>query len=251
MNKLIVEAPSIEEVENDLLQSEGLEEAKLIPLDKISEEEAFLIRRYLDGVELTDIERDKVKEILTRFRPALHKYNPDEMVKNITKNEDIILSEKEFLEMEDTYDDVVTIPFSYPRGNRIIRMHFDVYPITDSQAVLDIQNNLSMFQDLTEKEANVYQKMQTDEVLSREEQIIKASVEEKINDATRTNTKQIIVEFLSMQCKFAGCDSRYEDMREVFNRIPLLYLALLFQKVQEISKLGNVDTEQVFQEFSN
>ena len=107
-----------------------------------------------------------------------------------------------------------------------------------------------MFKDLTESEAEVYAKMQQDEPLTREEEIIRASVERKIEEATQQNTKQIVIEFLAMQVKFHGCDSSYEDMKKVFERIPLLYLATLFRRVQEIANLQDLEAEKVFQEFS-
>ena len=245
------EPPAPEEIEEEILETDGIEEAKLIPTESVTPEEAILLHRYTHNDRLNSDEREQIKQILRRYRPALYKYNPDEKIATLHKNEEIIHDEKEFLRMEDSFNEVVTIPFNLPVGDTIHRMHFDVYPITDSQAVLDIQNNLSLFRDLTENEATVYQKMQNCAALSREELIIRESVERKINEATQQNQKQIIVEFLAMQCKFKDCDSSYEDMKQVFSRIPILYLALLFQRVQDISNLSSLDADKVFQEFSN
>lgn len=241
----------ISDIEAELMVTDWKQEAEQIPIEALSSEEQLILLKFLNDNELTNDEQDQLQQILAQYRPAIQKLKPQEQLENLKLNEQIILDEKQFLELEDDFDRIHTVPFSYPQGNKTIRMHLDIYPISDSQAILDIQNNMSLFKDLTEKESDVYQKMQTGQALTREELLIQENIQNKINKATQENQKEIMVEFLAMQCKFHDCDSSYDDMKKVFTRIPIVYLAVLFQKVQEYSNLSDVNVEEVFREFGS
>ena len=74
--------------------------------------------------------------------------------------------------------------------------------------------------------------------------------EKTIEQIAQENTEQTIIEFLSMVLKFHQQDTDPEAMKQVLSKIDLSYLTLLFNKVQEMCHIGNVNTDEVFREFS-
>ena len=241
--------PSIEEIENELFMGRWREEAKQLPLKYLSPQEQALIQRYINNGILSPDEEEQVKEILEQYRPALMKIKPAETIENAEKNAQYIEDEKAFLELIDATSEIQVIPFTFMKGEKTYRMKFDLYPLTDSQAITDITSNLSMFQDLTEDELITYNKIQHGETLTREEILLRASVEEKIQQATTQNTRRTVIEYLAMQLKFHGKDSSQEVMKQTFSRIPDVYLSLLFDEVQERNHISDLKAEKVFQPF--
>lgn len=246
-----IEEPSIEEIENELFNTTWREDAKELPHDYLTSPEQEVIQKYIEYKPLTEKEVAEVKMLLRRYRPALIKEQPQETINRAVENINYVNDEKAFLQLVDEQDQIQTIPFTFKKNNKEYRMHFDIYPVTDSQAILDIQNNLSMFKDLTEEEAQIYQKVQSGQTLTREEEQVRQHIQDKIEQATQQNTKQIIIEYLSMQLTFTGKASCPDCMKKVFKRVPLVYLAVLFQKVQEINNIADVKVDQVFQEFNH
>lgn len=247
MNNGYIPPLAVDKVEDRLLDTRGLEEAKQIPLDMVEPEEALILSEYINGT-LPHTQREELKKILQRYRPAIQKYQPVETIKNVKENIELIEDEKAFLELVDTYDEVETITMYYPIGGVERKMVLDVFPITDSQAILSIQDNLSIFKDLTDKEKEVYNKNQSGTTLTREEEIIITSINKKIEQATKQNELEIVCEFLAMQTKFHGKNSTYEEMLNVYQHMKPAYLALLFQKVQSMQNLDSLDIERVFRE---
>ena len=43
-------------------------------------------------------------------------------------------------------------------------------------------------------------------------------------------------------------DSTYESMKELYNRMQIGYRALLFQRVQQMSGLGDIDVDRAFRD---
>ena len=245
-----IQEPSIEEIEQQLFEGRWKDEAKLIPTEYLPDDEKKLIETYITGEQLRPDEEEKVKEILDRFRPALLKVEPDVVLENVEENTQYINDEKTFLSLVDESEEVQVIPFTFYIGDRKFQMKFDLYSLTDSQAITDITENLSMFKDMTDDELITYSKMQNGETLTREELLVRASLERKIQKATVQNTRDTLIEYLSIQLKFHGQDTSIEDMRKVFAKIPNAYLSLLFDEVQRRNHLGDLDTEEVFQPIS-
>ena len=230
----------IKSIEEELLLTDWLEEARQIPLDMVTPLEKHYLTKYLDKeVVLDDEEKEILTSILEKYRPALQKVQPGEVLENLEGNTRIVEDEKAFLEYCDEFD----------QGSNCYRMKFDLYPLTDSEAITSIGANLAMFKDFTDEELQTYNKIQNGDNLTREEIIIRAGLEQKIQQATQKNQRQTIVEFLTLQLKFHNKDSSPEAMRKVFQHMPFAYLALLFQEVQNRSHLSDTRLENVFQDF--
>ena len=237
-----------------LLEDEWYKYAQQVPIQDLPGDERRLLEHYLqtypDIRALSDEEVDSISEIIGRFTDAIDKLQPAQTVKNVEDNISIVEDEKEFLRLCDTFEEIQVIPFTYYTSKGTVRMKFDLYPLTDSEAITDITSNISMFKDFTNEEWDVYNKVQQDEKLSHEELLIKARMDEKIRRATQQNQRQTIIEYLSLQLKFHGKDSSITDMREVFKHIPFTFLALLFNEVQQRNHISDLNVDNVFQEFS-
>ena len=242
-----IEQDPITQLEKELMETEWKDEARQIPLDQINRDERIILTRFINDEQLTQTEIDYLAEVLQRYRPALRKHDPTGTIETVQDNIRVVQSEKQFLEMMDNYQREQTITFYYPLGDIEVRLDLMVSPITDSQAILDIGNNLSMFKDLTEQELNIYNKTQQNEPLTREEQIIADAVQRKVEQATKENQGEIMSEFLAMQTKLNE-DSTYESMKELYNRMQIGYRALLFQRVQQMSGLGDIDVDRAFRD---
>ena len=236
-------------IQDQLLKKEWLEEARQIPKEALNLGDAVLIDKTLREEQLTPDELTRLEELLAQYRPALEKLQPEQTMENLEENIQLVEDEKEFLRLVEEYDTVETIHFNYKLHDKTFHLVFDVYPITDSVAVGNISENLSFFRDFSDEEMNVYNKAQRGENLTREELIIQTKLNKKIEQATQENQKDIMVEFLAMQLKFHGRDTTYEEMKKVLSHIHFGYLALLFQRVQQITNLGDVQVENVFQEL--
>jgi len=237
-----------------LLEDEWYKYAQQVPIQDLPGDERRLLEHYLqtypDIRALSDEEVDSISEIIGRFTDAIDKLQPAQTVKNVEDNISIVEDEKEFLRLCDTFEEIQVIPFTYYTSKGTVRMKFDLYPLTDSEAITDITSNISMFKDFTNEEWDVYNKVQQDEKLSHEELLITARMDEKNRRATQQNQRQTIIEYLSLQLKFHGKDSSITDMREVFKHIPFTFLALLFNEVQQRNHISDLNVDNVFQEFS-
>ena len=239
-----------ESIENILIQEEWVTEAKQIPADTLTIIESNILHKCINKEPMDDNEIKMLQKILAKYRPAIQKIQPAKKVERVQENIDIVNNEKEFLKLVDEYDTVQTLPFNYPVGDKTIHVLFDVYPITDSEAILDIAQNLSFFQDFTDKEKEVYTKIQEGATLTREEKIIQENLSKQIEALSQQNTEETITLFLASQLKFHNQDTSKETMIKVIQKIQLAYRVLLFEKVQEMSQLPNLDTEKVFHPFN-
>lgn len=249
MNDLEIPEPSIEEIEENLYNTRWREEAKQLPLEFLQEHEQYLMKKYINNEPETPEEKQEIKKLLRRFRPAIQEIQPEKLLENVEQNVQYINDENTFLSLVDESEEVQVIPFTFYIGQKKYQMKFDLYSLTDSQAITDITENLSMFQDMDEDELITYSKIQNGEKLSREEMLIRVDLEQKIQKATIQNTRETLIEFLSLQLKFHGQNSSIESMRKVFRKIPNAYLSLLFDEVQKRNHLGDIEVEDVFQPF--
>ena len=242
---------NIERISQELLETEYYEQAKILNKLDIPHSEATLISKYLEVYPnmhlLSDEEVEQVVEVISSYVPSIRKHKPQEMLHNYEENTQTINAYEQFMQLTDKSNQITTIPFSYTMGKQTIDTEFDVYPITDNQAVLDISTELELFKDFTEKEMLIYNKNQQGNNLSREEQIILNSVNKRIQEKTIQQSIPIITEFLSIQLQFKGCNVSRDEMRTALRRIPIKDLLRLYEEVEKILGLDNVTEVEVFQ----
>ena len=98
----------IKSIEEELLLTDWLEEARQIPLDMVTPLEKHYLTKYLDTeVVLDDEEKEILTSILEKYRPALQKVQPGEVLENLEGNTRIVEDEKAFLEYCDEFEQVV------------------------------------------------------------------------------------------------------------------------------------------------
>ena len=244
-----IQAPTVEEIEMELLHNgTWKEEAKQIPLDMVDPRESYILSAYIND-KLNAEDEDELKEILQKYRPALMEVKPAETMDTVKENIELIQDEKAFLEIADQFDEIQVIPFTCYINQQKVRMKFDLYPITDAKSVEDITQNLSLLKDFSEEELITYNKVQTGQELTREEIIIRADLERKLQKINQDYEVKTIREYLAIQLKFHGKDSTIEDMRKVFESIDKQYIYLLYSEVQKRNHLDDLKYEKVFQEF--
>lgn len=250
INDTDANANAIKELENELLTTEWVKEAEQIPLDKVEKAEQIILIKCINRDYLTEDEKTQLKEILQRYRPAIEKLEPVETLENIKNNIQFVEDEKTFLKLVEDNKKNNIITMYYPLNNeQELKLVFDIYPVTDSQAVLGISENLNFFKDFTEKEINIYNDYKNGAAQTREEIAIAENLNKKIEKLTQEKQVEIMQEFLARQTKFHNKNSSYDEMLKVFQNMQLGYVALLFQKVQNITGLADIEVERVFREF--
>ena len=239
----------VDDLEEILLSTEWIDEAKNIPLDALNQQEQLLILKCINKEQFTDDEQEQLQQILAQYRPAIRKVKPDEILENAKANQKLVTDINEFLDISENFNKVQELKFPINVNGNEALLYFDVHPVLDSTAILDM-NKLTIFQDFTQDEFITMSKQKRGENLTREEMLIAKNMEEKLNRLSQDKAKEMILEFLSMQLTFHGQDNTYDEMKTALTRIPLAYLITLFYQVQNMTGVTDVKVENVFQERS-
>lgn len=234
-------------------QTMWIKEAQDIPLDHLEKEELVLINKVLNKQELTDLELDRVDNIIGRYRTAIHEIKPQETLQNVEDNIQYVEDEKALLDLLDNQYELKTLTFNYPLANgKTARIKLDVKPLTDSSAITDLVQDLKIFEDTTEEEQNLYAKIRNGEQLTPEEEQVQQEVQNKINDKIQHESIEsqmtMCRQFLAKQTTLHGKDTPYEVMLEIYEKMQLVYMTQLFSKVMDIINLDSNDIDQLFQE---
>lgn len=237
------------DVEEFVRESDWIIEAQQIPLDKCTPQEQLVLVKCINKEELTPEEQDLLQRVLQQYRPAIQEIKPAEQIENAEHNQQIVDDLNEFLELSESFEQIQPLDFTFSIGGREMTLQFDVHPLLDSTAVLDL-NKLALFKDLTQDELLIFGKGQRGETLTREERIIQEEVDRKLANITEENKKAIITEFLAMTLTFRDKQNTYEEMIQVFQKLPLAILTVLFYRVQQMTGVTDARTEVVFPETS-
>lgn len=236
----------ISSVERELSLTTWKKEAEQIPLGRVTPPERECLIKCIQEQPMTSEETEHLEKILARYRPAITKYKPEETLHNYDQNVQLLSAFDEFMEMTDKQNDIQTLEFAFPLRGKTIKVLFDVYPVVDSQAIMDINNNLELFQDFTQDEMLIYSKDQRDEQMTREELQVLEMINDKLNKKIMQQAIPIATEFLAMQLKFHGEDTSVDDMKTALRRMPVQSLMTLFDTVEKLLHLDE-DSLEVFQ----
>lgn len=236
-------------IENELINTTWIEEAKQIPLDKVTPKEHDILTKFLNQEELTVIELDYLEQVLAQYRPAIQKHKPQEILANYESNKQYVRAEKTFLELlEEQEKETRELKINYPLTNG------ETIPLTltvmkaDSQIITDIQTNLGMFQDFTEQENTVKHKKEQGLPLTREEQLILAELQRKLREKTDESPIEIMVEFLAKTTRIKEePESDYEYMKQVYSKMEFYLLEPIFDRVSKLSGIVTPNAEELFQ----
>lgn len=239
------------EVKRFLSKKEWILDSKEIPTGDLTLAEQMLIEKLQNKEPLTDDELDQVEEILGRYRSAMNELKPTETLENVEKNIIYVQDEKTLLKLLDEEEEIETVTMYYPLNkDKEVKIQIDIKPLKDSQAILDLQSNLSMFTDttITQEENTIYQRSIRGEELTPEEQQMAQMVAEKVNEQTSGHEMEIVYQFLSYQTTLHGQDNTPEQMRQLYEKMDFMYVIQLFNEVQGKINLSNVDVDRVFRQ---
>ena len=239
----------VDDIKQTLLVTEWPEEAEQIPLDVLTLEEQVILLKCRNKAPLNDDELEQLEQILAKYRPAIRKIKPEEVIETVTENQGLVNDINEFLNISEHFTDVQELKFPFTINNQSFTLHLDVHPLLDSTAILDL-GKLSMFSDFTTDEFILLSKKNRGEPLTREEEAITRHMNEKLNKLSEDKVKDMLLEFLSMQLTFHGQENTYDEMKTALSRLPLAYITALFYQVQNMTGVTDVKVDEVFQERS-
>lgn len=234
-------------IEDELLNNEWIEEAKQIPLNKLSKVEQEYITKCINKQIITDDEKEAISEILAKCRPALEKYQPQETLENLENNIQYNNDEKSFLQLLKQQKKEKTLTMNYPLDDGSTYKLELIIERVDSQAVLQLQENFKIFEDLTQQEKNIKSRNDQGYPITREEAIILESLEKKINKKLMANQEEMMIEFLSEHTKIKNEEYNYDYMKQIYQTMDPVYMESLFNKVGKISGLTTPKTDELFQ----
>ena len=239
-------------VRREFLRGTWIEEAKQIPLyDVDSAEERELLIKCIQEDEFTEEEIDKLEKVLGRYREALEKYEPLEAIENLEHNTQLVQDEKSILSLMREAREEQTLTMRYPiSDNETINIKLLVKNEIDAEALDDLQQNLELFADLTQEELETYQKYTHDEQMTREERAIAQHIEDKLREKSAKNITQmrtVAIKFLAKQTRlYDDPDSSEDGMYAIYSEMKLGYLLALFEKVQGMTGVSNIETDNLF-----
>ena len=135
-----------EKMERHLLKTQFPIECEELPFDDLTPEEQIVVIKCKNHDDLTDDEFSLLKKTLVRYREGITKYRPSETVEAFERTENMILTEKEWLDIVDNQFQKnlrVNVPFNeqwYP-------MEFEILPLDDSRVVETLQTHVDLFKD--------------------------------------------------------------------------------------------------------
>lgn len=234
-----------------LLSTQYLEESKQIPLEILENDyEKELISKCRENTDLTEKELTDLKQLLAKYRGALSKINPAEVEENVTKTRRIINSEKELLKLIDNQENYkLEMIYRLPSGEEVL-LNLRVKPLTDSQAISEMQAHVDLFKELNTNERIVWNKaMSGQKIITKEEQKLAEHVLRKYEDKEFNMESKVnkMREFLARQVEFVETDfNTYNQKLKFWKRIEVQTIVDLYNKVREILQLNEVRTEDLF-----
>lgn len=239
-------------IRRELAQTEWVEDALQIPIASVEDKnEQDILLKCIRREELTDIEIDILEEVIGRYQHALRKYEPTETLENIERNEQLVQDEKSILSLMRKSREEQIITMSYPlTKDNVLDLKLIVKNEIDAEALDDLQQNIDLFADLSQDELETYQRYAHDEQMTREERVIAEQIEQKIREKGQSNIpqmRQVAIKFLAKQTRLYGDPhSTEQGMIDIYEEMKLGYLLALFEKVQGMVGISDIDTENLF-----
>lgn len=247
----IDEEEDVKTIERMLLTTEWVEEAEEIPLEEVGREEQLLLLKCINREEFTDEEIDKLEDVLGRFREATRKLKPKETIQNVEKNIQITEDMNTILERMEQAKQTQTLEFNYPLGdNESMKVLLLVNNEIDASTIDDLNENLGLFEDLTQDELKTYSQYSHNEKMTREEKAVARKIEEKIAKMGQTHIDDVrttAIQFLTKQTTIATdptCTPM--QMKTFYEKMTLGPLLALFERVQGMVGLSHVDRDELF-----
>ena len=251
MPKEVVTGDEKEFMDEFLLESQYLTECKQLPLDVLDEDEFAVVEKCLNQEDLTDDELTFLKKVLYRYREAMKKLdvaNSEENVETVRKH---IKSEKELLALIDELEENYKLQMVYClRNGEEVILDLIVKPLTDSQAISEMQTHANLFKELNTNERVVWSKvMQGQTVYTEEENKLAEHIADKYEEQEydMEHKTQGMREFLARQVEFENTSFKtYNQKLKFWNKIEVTTVIDLYQKVRKMLHIDEQKTEELF-----
>lgn len=236
----------------EYLKTEWVEEAKQIPLyDLRDENEKKVISKCILKQDFTETEIDLLEEVLGRYKGAIEKYEPTETLENIEHNEQLVRDEKSILSLMQKSREEQLLTMIYPlSADETIDIQLIVKNEIDAEALNTLQENIELFADLTQDELETFQRYAHNEPQTHEERVIAEQIEQKLREKGQKNITQmreVAIQFLAKQTRIYNDENSTEQgMIEIYKEMKLGYLLALFEKVQTMTGISQIETENLF-----
>ncbi|MBQ2652993.1 MAG: hypothetical protein IJF83_05925 [Methanobrevibacter sp.] len=251
MSKKEVTTEEREFIDKHLLNTQYLTECKQLPLDILEDDEIVVVEKCLNQEDLTDDELAYLKEVLYKYREAMKKLdvaNTEESVEKVRKH---IKSEKELLALIDELEENYTLKMIYrlKNGEEVI-LDLVVKPLTDSQAISEMQAHADLFKELNTNERVVWGKvMQGQTIYTEEEKKLANHIAEKYEEQEYDMETKIagMREFLARQVEFENASFKtYNKKLKFWNRIEVATVVDLYNKVRTMLHIDEEKVEDLF-----
>lgn len=238
-------------IDKHLLKTQYLTECKQLPLDILEDNEVILVEKCLNQEELNDEELQELKEVLYKYREAMKKLdvaNIDESVEKVRKH---IKSEKELLALIDELEENYTLQMVYrlKNGEEVI-LDLIVKPLTDSQAISEMQVHANLFKELNTSERVVWGKvMSGQQIFTEEERKLAEHIAEKYEEREYDMDYKIagMREFLARQVEFENTSFKsYNQKLKFWQKIEVQTIIDLYNKVRQMLHLDEEKVENLF-----
>lgn len=251
MSKKEVTTEEREFIDKHLLNTRYLTECKQLPLDILEDDEIVVVEKCLNQEDLTEEELNYLKEVLYKYREAMEKLdvaNTEESVEKVRKH---IKSEKELLALIDELEENYTLQMVYrlKNGEEVI-LDLVVKPLTDSQAISEMQAHADLFKELNTNERVVWSKvMQGQTIYTEEEKKLANHIAEKYEEQEYDMESKVtgMREFLARQVEFENASFKtYNQKLKFWNRIEVTTIVDLYNKVRTMLHIDEEKVEDLF-----
>lgn len=251
MAKKEVTTEEREFIDKHLLNTQYLTECKQLPLDILEDDEIVVVEKCLNQEDLTEEELNYLKEVLYKYREAMKKLdvaNTEESVEKVRKH---IKSEKELLALIDELEENYTLQMVYrlKNGEEVI-LDLVVKPLTDSQAISEMQAHADLFKELNTNERVVWSKvMQGQTIYTEEEKKLANHIAEKYEEQEYDMESKVtgMREFLARQVEFENASFKtYNQKLKFWNRIEVTTIVDLYNKVRTMLHIDEEKVEDLF-----
>lgn len=231
-------------IEQDLLKTVWVEEAKNIPKEALSTTELDIVNKCIMKADMSKDEITYLKKILQQYRSAIEEYQPNEAIENYETIVTMINTEKELIDIFDNNHNTLLVHL--PFNGKTYGLEFTILPLTDSRAVQSIQAHVDIFQDYSTDKIQLFRDAQTGKQLTREQQLIVEKMNKEINEKATQNRMEIIDDLLVNQLRLPNSSDDEKVRREFWSKFPFNAKVSVFAQIEDNLGLTEYSNEQLF-----
>lgn len=229
-----------------LLKNKFPQECEALPIEQLEPSEQKLVNKCIERGIFTRDEFLELSSLLKRYRGVIHKYSETEEA--FDKTAKIINSERELLDLINNQERY-KLQMKYRIQGQEFILNLRVKPLSTSQSIMEMQNHMELFKELSTSERVLSDKAIRGEPLSPEEVKMVESLNRKLEDKiynVEEKSKQWD-EFLARQVEFENCSlTTFEEKKSFWSKIEPTYKVSLYNKVRDILNLTESEDEDLF-----